>query len=129
MGVRRHTRFAVSVLALAGAVSVMPGVAAGGQPRLAAAARSRSCRSVIAQGTRFQVTISRGRVSCRTARRVLRAFMSGKGKLHGPANGPAYLQSWSLYGWRCGHGTGGGACIRHGTNYKNARDYIGAQAS
>jgi hypothetical protein len=96
----------------------------------AASARNRNCRSTTAEGTRFNVTILRGpEVKCSTADSVLHNFLSGKGKLHGPANGPAYLQTWTLpHGWRCGHGTGGGACIRGGSNYETAHDYILAQA-
>jgi hypothetical protein len=83
-----------------------------------------------AEGTHFNVSILRGpEVKCSTADSVLHDFLSGKGKLHGPANGPAYLQTWILpHGWRCGHGTGGGACIRGGSTFKSAHDYILAQA-
>jgi hypothetical protein len=70
------------------------------------------------------VTIERGNVNCATATSVLRAFMSGKGQLHGPPNGPAYLQSWNVQGWSCGHGAGGGACIIGGVSAMTARDYI-----
>jgi hypothetical protein len=96
----------------------------------AASARSRHCASVTAKGIRFNVTIVRGpEVKCSTAGSVLHDFLSGKGTLHGPVNGPAYLQTWALpHGWRCGHGTGGGACIRGGSDYKNAHDYILGQA-
>jgi hypothetical protein len=78
-------------------------------------------------GTVFDVTIEKGHASCETARTVMRAFLSGKGKLHGPPAGPAYLQTWTLDGWSCGHGAGGGGCIRDGTSYSNARDYILAE--
>jgi hypothetical protein len=92
-----------------------------------APAATMSCPSFRLDGSVFDVTIEKGSVSCRTAATVLRAFLSGKGKLHGPPNGPAYLQTWTLDGWSCGHGAGGGGCIRGGTTYKNARDYIVAQ--
>jgi hypothetical protein len=78
-----------------------------------------------AKGIRFEATVMKGRVTCRTARKVLRAFMSGKGHKHG--SGPEVNLTWTVYGWTCAHGTGGGGCIRHGSNYKNARDYIIAQ--
>lgn len=60
-------------------------------------------------GSRLSVTIVRGTVGCRTADRVLRAFLSGRGNLPGPANGPSCEQTWTLDCWSCGHGAGGGA--------------------
>lgn len=84
--------------------------------------RMRACGTFVAQHTKFGATVSRGSVACRTARKVLKAFVSGKGHRHGPANGPAYLQTWTVYGWTCGHGTGGGACVRN-----HNRDRILAQ--
>ena len=95
----------------------------------AAPAATRSCGSFRLDGTTFAVTIEKGHATCATARMVLRAFLSGKGTLHGPPNGPSYKQTWSLYGWSCGHGAGGGGCIRGGANYANARDYILAEAT
>jgi hypothetical protein len=53
--------------------------------------------------------------------------MDGKGKMHGPPNGPASKQWWRVDGWKCGHGAGGGACIRGGKTYRTARDWIEAQ--
>jgi hypothetical protein len=93
-------------------------------------ARARNCPGFRASGARFAVTIQRGaEVRCSTARSVLHSFLTGHGTLHGPPNGPAYLQTWNLpYGWRCGHGAGGGACIRGGATYKTAHDYILAQS-
>ena len=87
------------------------------------------CPSMTAKGTRFRVTIKRGNeVKCSTADSVLRTFLSGHGTMHGPANGPAYLQTWTVpYGWTCGYGTGGGACIRGGSSSQNAHDWIEAQ--
>jgi hypothetical protein len=84
---------------------------------------ARSCGHVRAQGSRFHVTVERGRVGCRTARKVLRAFFSGEGHMHGPKNGPSARQYWTLYGWGCGYGTGGGACTR-----KSDHAYILGQA-
>lgn len=87
-----------------------------------AAKSSRTCRSVRARGRRFRVTIVKGSVRCRTARRILRAFFSGKGVKHGgPSNAQTY---WTLGRWRCGTGTGGGGCIRGGRDYRVARHYI-----
>lgn len=61
----------------------------------------------------YHVTVYRGHVRCRTARRVMRAFLSGHGRMHGPKEGPAYKQYWTRDGWKCGHGAGGGGCQRH----------------
>lgn len=73
------------------------------------------------------MTIQKGTPSCSTARKVLRAFLTGKGTLHGPVNGPAYKQTYTVGAWTCGTGTGGGACFKGGTNYKSASSYIIAQ--
>jgi hypothetical protein len=86
---------------------------------------SRSCGHVYASGERFRVSIKRGRVTCHTARKVLRRFLSGHGKQHG--DGTTANTYWQLGHWRCAHGAGGGGCIRHGHNYKSARDFISAQ--
>jgi hypothetical protein len=72
----------------------------------------------------FHVTIERGHASCHRARHILKAFLSGKGRMHGPKNGPAAYQYWTIGRWQCGHGAGGGGCIRGGKTYKTARDYI-----
>jgi hypothetical protein len=78
----------------------------------------------------YQVTVLKGHVRCGTARRALRDFLNGKGTLHGPPNGPQVDQYWTLDGgWRCGHGTGGVACIHGGSNYKVAPDFIEADFS
>jgi hypothetical protein len=116
---------AIGLTALMGLSS--SGFIASAQAVPAAHTASRSCGTVRAEGVTFTVTISRGAVPCKTARTVLQAFMSGKGTLHGPPNGPAFQQTWTLDGWSCGHGTGGGACIRGGATYRTARDYIVAQ--
>lgn len=79
--------------------------------------------------TLFRVTVLKGSVKCLTARHVLRDFESGRGTLHGPPSGPISEQSWTLDGgWSCGRGAGGGACIRGGSNYKVARQFIEADA-
>ena len=107
-------------LSACAAVLFVPGTAVAG---------NRHCPSMTAKGTRFRVTIKRGKeVKCSTADSVLRTFLSGHGTMHGPANGPAYLQTWTVpYGWTCGYGTGGGACIRGGSSSQNAHDWIEAQ--
>jgi hypothetical protein len=84
----------------------------------------RTCSSLHLQATTIHVSVQRGSASCSTARRVLSVFLSGGGTMHGPANGPSYKQWWSVEGWHCGTGAGGGACIRGGSDATNARDYI-----
>jgi len=117
---------ATAVLALGAGGAALAGVAPG-YPQ------SHYCPSFgLGSGSvrdRFQVTVLKGNVSCRTARRVLRDFLSGKGRLHGPPGGPLSEDSWTLDGgWSCGHGAGGGACIHGGPNYKVARQFISANA-
>jgi hypothetical protein len=73
------------------------------------------------------VTVERGHVRCAVARRVLRKFLSGGGVEHG--SGPESNRTWTIGRWRCGHGTGGGACIRGGSSTANARDWIIAQCA
>ena len=111
MGLRRLTRNGAAAgtsVALCLAVFV-PGALS----RPTAIAASKTCRSITAShGTRFQVTVTKGPVSCFNARWVLRTFLSGKGTMHGPPGGPAYLQYWTVSGWNCGYGTGGGGCSR-----------------
>lgn len=103
----------VTGLALAGVVPGYP--------------HSHYCPSVELGSTRYQVTVLKGNVRCRKARRVLRDFLNGKGKMHGPPGGPASEQTWTLDGgWKCGHGAGGGACIHGGANYKVAKQFIEA---
>jgi hypothetical protein len=94
---------------------------------IATAAKSKSCRSVSVAGTHLHVTIERGRVNCQRARQVFRTFFSGKGQMHGPPGGPAYLQTWTVGKWTCGYGAGGGGCTRDGSNSTNSRDYILAE--
>jgi hypothetical protein len=92
-----------------------------------AIARARACGRFRAGGTRFSVMAVRGPVRCGRARRVLRDFLSGRGRMHGPRSGPVSEESWTVDGWRCGYGTGGGACIHRGGTYKTARAWIVAQ--
>lgn len=85
----------------------------------------RRCGHFRISGYRFNVRIERGRVSCARARRVLHKLYRGKGHHH---SGPTSAESYTTIGkWRCGTGAGGGACIRHGRTYKDARDYIVAE--
>jgi hypothetical protein len=93
----------------------------------AALTRMRPCRTFRAKGTKFSATILRGEVRCRKARRVLRALLSGRGRLHGPRTGPMSEQTWTVDGWRCSYGAGGAACIHRGRTYKTARAWIAAQ--
>ena len=60
------------------------------------------------------MTIERGSVGCATARHVLSDFLRGRGTMHGPRRGPSYKQWWSVDGWACGYGAGGGGCTRVG---------------
>jgi len=55
----------------------------------------------------------KGRVTCRGARKLMNLFLNeGQGEEHG---GPyQYQKYWTLYGWRCGTGAGGGGCVRRG---------------
>jgi hypothetical protein len=114
---RRFICLLVSV-ALVSAMGIVT-AASSASPR---ARSARSCRSIRAGGFALGVKIVRGRVNCAEARKVLGAFLNGKGTRHG--GGSSATTYWTLYGWRCGHGAGGGACIRHGSDYRTARDYI-----
>jgi hypothetical protein len=86
-----------------------------------------TCRVFRARGARFSVMVLQGRVRCGKARRVLRDFLSGRGQMHGPRSGPASEQAWTVDGWTCGYGTGGGACMRRGTTYTTPGAWIEAQ--
>ena len=116
----------IGLMATAAVAVGVPGAAWADHPPSARAhaAAAHSCGSVKGAGHTWPVTIDRGRVSCRAARKVLRAFIHGKGRFHGPKHGPAAKQYWTLYGWRCARGAGAVDCIRHGRNYGSARDYI-----
>jgi hypothetical protein len=114
-------------LAAAVAVMIVLAPAASASPTVHEA--TRSCADIRSEASTFTVTIEKGNVSCSTARKVLEAFMSGKGTEHGPPDGPQADQTWTVDGWSCGHGAGGGACIHGGANYRVARDQIVAQAT
>jgi hypothetical protein len=55
----------------------------------------------------------KGKVTCRGARKLMHLFLNeGQGEKHGgPSSAETY---WTLYGWRCGTGAGGGGCTRDG---------------
>jgi hypothetical protein len=78
------------------------------------AAATRSCGTFRASGATLAVKVQRGTVTCPTAERVLSDFFHGRGWMHGRPNGPAYQQWWSVDGWACGYGAGGGGCSRSG---------------
>jgi hypothetical protein len=125
---RTALRSAASALVLLAFTGGMGGVAFAGV--VPGYPYSHNCPSVKLSGFRYDVTVLKGNVGCQTARTVLKDFLSGKGKMHGNPNGPAYQQTWTLDGgWSCGHGAGGGACIKGGSNYKNARQFINGYAS
>lgn len=128
----------VGLVVLVVALSVVPGaVTHASAPtdhptaRAAPVKAARSCGHVRAghgYKLRFRITIEYGRVRCGKARGVLRKFLNGGGVMHGPKDGPHARQYWAIGHWKCGYGTGGGACIRHGRTYRTARDYILAQS-
>src|SRR5207245_5903281 len=90
---------------------------------VAHAARRAPCGTIRVHEVDYRVSIWRGQVYCSTARNVLLKFLRGHGRHHG-AGLPLYKQYWTLYGWRCSKGRLGGGCVRHGTDYRTARDYI-----
>jgi hypothetical protein len=82
----------------------------------------RRCGNVTAGEFKVKVTIDRGRVTCRTARKTVRRFYNGDRTKHG---GPSNAETWWEVGrWRCGLGAGGMACNRHGTDWDDARDRL-----
>jgi hypothetical protein len=121
-----------SIIGFIAVAAIAVGVAGAAWAQTASApahmAATHSCASVAGAGHTWAVTVDRGFVSCRAARKVLRAFIHGKGSFHGPKNGPAHKQYWALYGWRCGRGNGAVDCIRHGHSFGTARDYIYAES-
>src|SRR4051812_31982930 len=105
-----HVRPGIGALVCA-ALLVVPATApVAAQPTVRAA---KACHSIHGRGYRWTVRVEKGHVSCRKARKVLSAFLHGKGHMHGPANGPAYQQWRSVYHWRCGNGAGAVGCSRH----------------
>jgi hypothetical protein len=49
-------------------------------------------------------------VSCPTAEQIVHLWLKGNAVEHG--SGPEADRSWTVDGWLCGHGAGGGACHR-----------------
>ena len=89
-------------------------------------ATGKRCKSVQVADTRIRVTIDRGRVTCRTARTVVRRYFRGEGVRHG---GPSQAETYYKIGrWRCGPGAGGVGCIRKGTTWTSARDRVLGEA-
>lgn len=110
---RNKTILALVALALMSAAVFAVAALASSPAPPASGARHRPCGTIHGRGHPWKVTIYKGHVSCHAARRVLRAFLHGKGRMHGPPNGPAYRQYWTLYGWKCGNGAGAAGCNRH----------------
>jgi hypothetical protein len=71
------------------------------------APQPKACRALRVSGRAVSVTILQGQVTCRSARAVVRAFKSGKGRRRG-----RYL---TVRGWRCDPS---GTCIRGGKSIK-----------
>jgi hypothetical protein len=108
--------FVVATAAVTAVMLVAPGMSV---------ATSRSCRGFDLYGSHYNVTIHKGTVRCKQARNTLRSFLSGNGVEHG--SGAEANKYWTLpHGWKCGHGAGGGACIRHGHSYQDAKAFIEA---
>jgi hypothetical protein len=84
--------------------------------------QAHSCTQIDAGGQIFHVKIHKGPVSCGEAQSILRTFFSGGGVEHG--SGAEYKRTWTIGNWRCGHGAGGGGCIRGGSNTENASSWI-----
>ena len=117
----------VAALLLTAALTVgLEGAANGGTAdrdgSAAIHAAKRQCRDFFWRGARYKLVVNRGHVSCRKAGRVLRRFLAGHGVHHG--HGPLANQYWTLGRWRCGRAAGGGGCIRGGSSFRNAREYI-----
>ena len=119
------------LLVLVAVAAVAPGALATAAPTghadgATVAHAARACDGFRLHGLRFHVTVERGPVSCRTARRVLRRFLAGGGVKHGgPSSAETY---WTLGRWKCGTGAGGGGCIRGGRTFRTARDWVIAQS-
>jgi hypothetical protein len=87
----------------------------------AASARPRSCGAVGHGTNRVAVYVAHGKVSCATARHLIRVLNHGGGVFH---QGRTRADSYTRIGrWRCGSGTGGGACIRRHTRPRQKIDW------
>lgn len=85
---RRHLlRLAVLTMLVAGAVMA---------PATSAQDRSRVCHRVVVRGYAFGVSVVRGRVTCRIARRVLRLYLDASP--HRCAGSHCYIR---IRGWDC----------------------------
>lgn len=62
----------------------------------------------------FRVEIARGAVSCEAARRVVKAYNSGKGTLHKAGTGRTNWYTTLRGGWTCSSGAGGAETCGHG---------------
>lgn len=102
---------AVGMSAPASVMSSQPTIAT--TPAVAEAAAWTRCRGMPAQPRGRFVVRKKGRVTCRGARKLMRLFLvEGRGRKHGGPYG--YNTYWTLYGWKCGTGAGGGGCSRPG---------------
>lgn len=71
----------------------------------------------------------KGSAAWATARHVLCDFVLGKGLVAWAGRWPERAAVVGPDGgWTCGRGAGGGACIRGGSDYKNARQFSEADA-
>jgi hypothetical protein len=96
---------AVIVACVLAAASTSPASAAKGCGRVAA---SRDHTT-----SRFSVEVTRGTVSCEAAREVVKAYNSGKGRLHKSGTGRTTWYTTLSGGWTCFSGAGGAeGCVR-----------------
>jgi hypothetical protein len=82
-------------------------------PRVVAADEWKRCGKIPANPRGHFAVRKKGKVTCRGARKLMRLFLNeGQGVKHG---GPSSAETYyTLYGWRCGTGAGGGGCTRRG---------------
>jgi len=86
---------------------------AGATPSPVAAVKWKRCGKIRANASGHFVVRKQGSVTCRGARKLMHLFLNeGQGVKHG---GPSSAETYyTLYGWRCGTGAGGGGCTRAG---------------
>jgi hypothetical protein len=86
--------------------------AAAATPKVVAVDQWKRCGKIRANPSGHFVVRKKGRVTCRGARKLMHLFLNeGQGVKHG---GPSSAETYyTLYGWRCGTGAGGGGCVRH----------------
>lgn len=77
------------------------------------AADWKRCGKIRAKPNGHFTVRKKGKVTCRGARKLMHLFLNeGQGVKHG---GPSSAETYyTLYGWRCGTGAGGGGCTRRG---------------